>query len=102
MARMRKAKPREQPRRKVCFASGKSRHTKKSAMGAINHQKAAGMVAGTLYIYKCPHCRDYHLTRRAPRDTHDVSTSQPSGRATGVLLDRPCYGVEPAAYTVGD
>lgn len=75
MARMRKAKPKEAPRRKVCFVSGKDRHTKKSAMGTINHQKAAGVAVVPLYIYKCPHCRDYHLTRRAPRELPDATIS---------------------------
>lgn len=79
MARVRKARPTEPTRREACHASGKRKHTKKSAMGMVNHQVASGKAGVPLNIYKCPHCRSYHLTSRAQRNTQDVDTQQHLG-----------------------
>lgn len=51
-------------RLKVCRASGKVKNmydSKKEALCAKNTSKKQKMVE--LFLYKCPDCRYYHLTR---------------------------------------
>lgn len=73
-----KAKPSEPPRRKVCQKAQKVCYSRKAALGAANHQAAAGTCQVPLYVYKCPHCRSYHLTRqnRGQNNTQDATKLQ--------------------------
>jgi hypothetical protein len=47
-----------------CLATGKTRHaTKKSALGSASVSAKHNSIV--LFVYKCGHCRDFHLTKRA-------------------------------------
>lgn len=50
-----------------CYSSGKRAYsTKKRALNARGVALAGGRVPA-LWVYKCPDCRKWHLTSRAPR-----------------------------------
>ena len=44
-----------------CFAAGKPRF-KKRKQALTNAAQVAAYEGRDLYVYKCPHCREWHLT----------------------------------------
>ena len=62
MSRVRRAKPDTGKGKASCRVSGKIKFsTEKAALGASN---VTGKVFDKeLYYYKCPYCRDFHLTK---------------------------------------